>query len=114
VNAGKGVDDKAYVVWVMEQVFGRRRERVTGPCALLDLCFCTPVHNRRGAGKKLVEWGTKRADELGLKSFVEASFPGRRLYEGCRFEVKEAVSLDKGYGKVEYLWMEREPRPLPN
>ena len=114
MNAGKGVDDKKYVEWVMEEFFGRRRERVTGPCALLDICFTTPEHHRRGAGKMLVQWGTGRADELGLKSFVEASFTGRRLYEGCGFEVREAVSLERGYGKVEYYWMEREAREVAN
>lgn len=53
-----------YVQWIMEEFFGRRRERVQGPAVLLDMCFCDPMHHRRGAGKQLVEWGCQKADEV--------------------------------------------------
>jgi len=87
---------------------------------VLDICCTAPKHHRRGAGKMLVEWGTRKADELGIKCVVEASYPGRRLYEGCGFEIVEDVKLDGGkvkeewkdYGVVGYGWMERKPRRL--
>jgi GNAT superfamily N-acetyltransferase len=115
-NAGKGVDDREYVSWVMEEFFGRRRERIQSAAALLDVCYCHPGWQGRGAGKLLVRWGTQRADELGVKGFVEASYEGRRLYESCGFVVKEHVLLKGGevkeewgdYGEVGYNWMERE------
>ena len=117
-NAGKGVDDKLYVEWVMDQLFGRRREGVQGPAVLLDICYTSPTHHRLGAGKQLVQWGTAKADELGVKAFVEASYTGRRLYESCGFEVKEHVLLKGGeaksewkdYGELGYYWMEREAK----
>jgi len=114
-NAGPGVEDKEYVAWVMGEVYRRRRERMSGRAALLDICFTDPEYHRRGAGRMLVEWGTRRADELGVGCFVEASKVGRRLYEGCGFVEKEDVVLEGGrareewgkYGMVDYLWMER-------
>lgn len=118
LNSGAGSDDHTYVSWIMEQFFGRRRERVQGPAVLLDMCFCAPSYHRRGAGKQLVQWGTKKADELGLTAFVEASLTGRRLYESCGFVVMEDVCLEggkvkeewKGYGQVEYKFMVREKK----
>jgi GNAT superfamily N-acetyltransferase len=118
LNVGAGSDDQEYVEWIMEEFFGRRRERVKGPAVLLDMLFCAPTHHRRGAGKQLVEWGTKRADELGVTAFVEASFMGWRLYESCGFVVTEDVCLEGGkvkkewkeYGLVEYKFMVKEKK----
>jgi GNAT superfamily N-acetyltransferase len=66
-NCGLGVEDKEYVAWVLSQIHRRRRERLTGPGALLDLCFTAPQYQGKGAGRLLVEWGTRRADEMGVK-----------------------------------------------
>jgi GNAT superfamily N-acetyltransferase len=62
-NAGPGVEDYEYVKWALEEMNWRRRERFRGPGAMLDLLFVAPAHHRRGAGKLLVQWGTKQADE---------------------------------------------------
>lgn len=120
VNAGveAGVDDKEYVEWIVTQFEGRRRERMLGPCVVLDMCFTHPDYHRRGAGKMLLEWGTKKADELGVKGFVEASIDGRQLYEKYGFVVTEHVRLRGGdqreewkeYGEVAYYFMERAVR----
>lgn len=64
----------------------------------------------------MVQWGTQKADELGLKCFVEASYFGRPLYEKFGFVVGEHVLLQGGkvreawrdYGDIAYYWMERE------
>ena len=65
-----------------------------------------------------MQWGTQRADALGLKAFVEASLMGRRLYEANGFAVTETVILVGGKERddwqeredVEYLFMEREAK----
>ncbi|KUJ09113.1 uncharacterized protein LY89DRAFT_690644 [Mollisia scopiformis] len=108
-------DDEEYVSWVVEQVYGRRGERVAGPAVLLDSCFVDPEYHKRGAGGMLVKWGVDKADELGVRGFVEASAKGRRLYESQGFREIEDVKLRGGevraswetYGEVEYWFMER-------
>ncbi|KAH8781898.1 acyl-CoA N-acyltransferase [Hyaloscypha finlandica] len=108
----------AYVSWIMEEFMGRRRERNQGPAALLDICYVHPDWQGRGAGKLLVQWGTEKADELGLRTFVEASYFGRPLYEKFGFVVGEHVLLEGGnvkeewreYGQIGYYWMERQER----
>jgi len=115
-NAGKGVDDLEYVSFVMDEFMRRRRERVQGPAVLLDMCYTHPGSQGKGAGKMLVKWGTEKADELGLKCFVEASYLGRPLYEKFGFVTGEHVLLDGGkvkeewreFGEIGYYWMERE------
>ncbi|CZR53747.1 uncharacterized protein PAC_03627 [Phialocephala subalpina] len=118
-NFGNGAaDDKEYVEWVMEEFFERRRERIVGPAVLLDVCCTDPEYHRRGAGKMLVRWGTGKADELGVKAFVEASPEGRRLYESCGFMMVEDVVLRGGkvnkkweeYGEPDWGFMVREKR----
>ena len=44
-----------------------------------------PEHQRRGAGRLLVQWGCSRADKAGLPGFLEASDAGRPLYESFGF-----------------------------
>lgn len=115
-NAGKGVDDLEYVSFVMGEFMGRRRERVQDPAVLLDMCYTHPGWQGKGAGKMLVKWGTEKADELGLKCFVEASYLGRPLYAKFGFVVGEHVLLDGGkvreewreFGEIGYYWMDRE------
>jgi GNAT superfamily N-acetyltransferase len=117
-------DDKAYVSYVLENFFDRRRKRITGSAAILDVCFTDPEYHRRGAGKMLVNWGTAKADELGIRAFVEASPEGRRLYESCGFEVVEEVELRgndeekggrkewEGYGVADWIFMCRPAKKV--
>lgn len=41
----------------------------------------------------LVEWGTKKADELGMESFVESTLAGKPLYESCGFMTMNKFKL---------------------
>ncbi|KAK5016299.1 hypothetical protein LTR39_002154 [Cryomyces antarcticus] len=113
----EGSDRQKYAQWVMDEFLGRRIERMQGPHALLDLCFCHPSYQRRGAGTQLVRWGCRRADELGIPAFVEATATGTRLYEQNGFIVTEAVRLhdSERWGKdrtpVVYNFMWRPPKP---
>ena len=47
--------------------------------------FVSQESRRQGVGRKLMEWGIKIADELGLESFIEASQDGIPLYLGFGF-----------------------------
>ena len=44
----------------------------TSPLPLvIQYCFVSSRHRRRGAGRLLMEWGCKLADEMDLEAFVE-------------------------------------------
>lgn len=42
----------------------------------------------------MMKWGTKKADELELESFVESTEDGQGLYEAHGFKVFEDFNLD--------------------
>lgn len=41
-----------------------------------------------------MEWGMRRADELGLESYIEATAAGRLLYERCGYRSVARVDVD--------------------
>ncbi|KAI1268032.1 hypothetical protein F5Y18DRAFT_424344 [Xylariaceae sp. FL1019] len=55
---------------------------------ILELLAVHPEHQCRGAGSKLVSWGTDQAMKLGVKSIVEGTPAGRRVYEKCGFRAE--------------------------
>jgi GNAT superfamily N-acetyltransferase len=61
---------------------------------VLNFCFTHPKHRRRGVGRLLMEWGIKKADELGLPSYIEATDIGLKLYEANGFKVEGELDLD--------------------
>jgi GNAT superfamily N-acetyltransferase len=72
-----------------------------------------PAFQGRGAGGLLVEWGTKKADELGLPAYLESSPKGHRVYERYGFKDLEVFYFDVapygGTGVYEEPLMIREP-----
>ena len=40
-----------------------------------------PAHRRHGAGSLMISWGNTKIGEMDIESFIEASEPGRGLYE---------------------------------
>jgi GNAT superfamily N-acetyltransferase len=83
------------------------------PLSYLMILVTTPAHRRRGAASLLIEWGTQRADERGLKCVLMASEAGLGAYLKHGFKVVREVEMDlRPYG-VEATelrrWMIREP-----
>ena len=55
-----------------------------------------PEHQGRGAGKILIEWGLKKADEEGLRCYLCATRMGLNLYKKVGFEMVKSVTFDMG------------------
>jgi GNAT superfamily N-acetyltransferase len=53
-----------------------------------------PAFQGRGAGGMLIEWGTKKADELGLPAYLESSPEGHRVYQRYGFGDLEVLDFD--------------------
>jgi GNAT superfamily N-acetyltransferase len=60
----------------------------------LHMLHADPAFQGRGAGGMLVEWGTKKADELGLPAYLEASPKGYRVYQRYGFKDLEVLEFD--------------------
>jgi ribosomal protein S18 acetylase RimI-like enzyme len=80
----------------------------------LHMLHTDPAFQRKGAGKLLVEWGTKKADELGLPIYLEATQAGFGLYKRHGFEEIDVFDLDLdkygGTGVFRAPLMMREPK----
>ena len=75
-----------------------------------------PGWERRGVGRKILEWGLREADEMKLPCFISASPKGKGLYERLGWVEVGRVSIDEGdfggeRGRVHATsCMIREPR----
>lgn len=74
-----------------------------------------PKHQRRGAGRKLLKWGTDLADESRvLPCYLEASEMGQPLYRSLGFRDVETLDMDLGKwggeGIYHHYVMYREPQ----
>ncbi|PQE05025.1 hypothetical protein CJF30_00004809 [Rutstroemia sp. NJR-2017a BBW] len=113
-------EDKQFVQHLTTEFMRKRRAAVEGErgnLVSLDILCVDPAHQRRGAGRQLVKWGTKIADDLGFtvsilipnlyfllclwndgmngrtntaeQAVVESSDKGRGLYASEGFEFVE-------------------------
>lgn len=74
------------------------RKRVIGgkPHCLLRWLETEAEYRKRGAATQLVTWGSKKADELGIPCYLEASDEGKPVYEKHGYVEVGEFSLDIG------------------
>ncbi|KAH9896248.1 acyl-CoA N-acyltransferase [Xylariomycetidae sp. FL2044] len=74
--------------WDMrEKLLGKRRYAYVSTMAV------HPDHQRRGAGRLLMQWGMDVAEKMGLPVYLESTEPGYPLYQHMGFERLTHVSL---------------------
>ncbi|KAL8952776.1 MAG: hypothetical protein Q9222_001323 [Ikaeria aurantiellina] len=90
-------DDKEFSRLLHEQQMryriGASRE-ANGHLLVLDSLAVRAEHRRKGVGSKLIQWGTKIADEMGLDAVVEASMEGAPVYKKHGFESMGKMTYD--------------------
>ncbi|OAL50381.1 hypothetical protein IQ07DRAFT_587051 [Pyrenochaeta sp. DS3sAY3a] len=83
------------------------------PYLMLNSFATHPEHQRRGAGKMLLEWGLRKADAEGRRTYLDATEVARPLYERNGFRVVRATEWDRvpwgGEGRDVHSHMVREP-----
>jgi GNAT superfamily N-acetyltransferase len=78
----------------------RREAMGRRPYYFLSILATHPDHHRKGAGGKLVKWGTDLADEQGIECYLEASIEGRLLYERLGFRVVKEMPFNlRNFGR---------------
>lgn len=63
-----------------------------------------PVHQRRGLGRLLVQWGLDRAQEEQASVALDASLHGIGLYEALGFRTVDTVEVVPGLKVPSMLW----------
>ncbi|KAF1850857.1 acyl-CoA N-acyltransferase [Cucurbitaria berberidis CBS 394.84] len=74
----------------------KRKKEIMGdkPHLYLHMLHTDPEFQGRGAGGMLVDWGSKKADELGLPVYLESSIKGHRFYQKHGFEDVDIFKVD--------------------
>ncbi|KAF2794483.1 hypothetical protein K505DRAFT_407495 [Melanomma pulvis-pyrius CBS 109.77] len=114
------VDDREYMARLWRDYVVPRTKSIEDSAGkgifVLELLAIHPEYQRLGAGAALVKWGTKAADDKGVKAVVEGTPVARRLYEQCglvaeieemRFDVGEKFV---GRRKPNLIFLSREPK----
>ncbi|KAG7005162.1 hypothetical protein G7Y79_00021g050290 [Physcia stellaris] len=90
--------------------------RVSEPHWMLANLATRPEHEGRGAGSMLIRWAFPRADEMGVKCFVDSSAVGYPVYKKRGFVDVGIMEVDfdryeggKGMGVQKWVAMMREP-----
>lgn len=73
----------------------------TQPHIFLASLVTHPDHERKGCESLLLDWGLTKADELGLRVYLDATNVGKGLYEKKGFRVVREVPLDLSQFGVE-------------
>ncbi|KAI1335035.1 hypothetical protein F5Y15DRAFT_259758 [Xylariaceae sp. FL0016] len=58
-----------------------RSKAAQRPHIYLFIVFTHPVYRRKGVGQQFMSWGMKKADDMGLELFLDATPCGMPLYE---------------------------------
>lgn len=111
-------EQKACAIYLSRQIFAENREAVlvsNGNLVALRTLAVDPAHQRKGVGAALVEWGTRRADEMGVEAVVESSAFGKGLYEKHGFAYTKQITIHvpekwKQWDGQGFAWLVRPKR----
>ncbi|KAL8651851.1 MAG: hypothetical protein Q9210_003025 [Variospora velana] len=115
-----GQDEKEYAQYLFREYLGPRRAAIKaygGHLVSLDILTVDPKHQKRGAGRMLVEWGTAIADKMGVVTVVEATKYAIPLYQSAGFEIVHHHVIDlpdhwAGRDKQTFTWMIRPKKAV--
>jgi GNAT superfamily N-acetyltransferase len=97
------------------KIYAEYRKKHLGnrPYVLLHVLATRPEFVRQGVGKKALEWGIAKSEEMGVPMWLEGSPQGVGLYKKVGFEVVDTLPWDaRDYGYHEaltHLCMLRQP-----
>ena len=97
--------------WGFEAVMREHLKREEG-YMWLNFLAVEPDFQRRGVGRRLMEWGIKKADGEGLKVGLVASPMGEKLYESVGFRHVGWLIMGPVEGKAMVRWPGGEEKEI--
>lgn len=112
-------EEQAYQEHLAQEMFKERNAaimRTNGNVVSLDILAVDPACQRQGVGHALVEWGARKADEMGVEAVVESSVFGKGLYlkHGFVFIKDVVLPVPEKWAdreKQKYAWLVRPKNP---
>ncbi|KAF2815720.1 acyl-CoA N-acyltransferase [Mytilinidion resinicola] len=102
----EGSEEKLWAEKLIGGLKGFLKEKMTRPHLELDQLIVDPEHRRKGIGRMLINWGVKKADEMGVETVIESVPYAVPAYEHCGFECVEEVPLDFAIPNPSEKWEE--------
>lgn len=79
----------------------------------LFLVYIHPAYRRKGLGQQVMDWGIRKADELGYDIFLESTPYGRSLYEANCFKYIEEYVTHPQTEDPDEKWKEIDEKVGP-
>ncbi|KAK4501097.1 hypothetical protein PRZ48_006903 [Zasmidium cellare] len=100
----EGADEK-----LCNETFGawaRRKTELMGRRGFwyLEIIATDPAYQGKGAGSSMLRWGTQRADEQNVESYLEASPDAVALYKKFKFEEADKIDTFIDNERVKATW----------
>jgi GNAT superfamily N-acetyltransferase len=124
----EGSDEKAFAERLIGGLRGFVAERVTRPhvgenflsglgisssrSSELGQMIVHPDYRRHGVGRMLIEWGTRKADELGVETIVVSVPFAAPVYEKTGFGRIERIDIDFDVAEPSEKWKEYQAEDL--
>ncbi|KAK4695262.1 hypothetical protein P7C71_g2459, partial [Lecanoromycetidae sp. Uapishka_2] len=99
-------EDREFANKLLDDWLVPRQQTMNRPHMLIALLFVHPEHRRRGVARMLLDWGTRKADELGIEAFVEATDAGKPCYESSGFVYMHTIYLNPTRRNPSKRWKE--------
>lgn len=74
-----------------EEIMGKEMPYLT-----LETLVAHPDHHRRGAGRILLDWGVRKAEEQNWQMYLSATPIGFKSYERVGFKTVKEITFDRG------------------
>ena len=74
----------------------------------LNIIFTHPHYRRKGAGDLIMQWGLKKADEMGVEMWLDATVYGIPLYKKYGFRIVHENTLHPKTDKPNDEWKKIE------
>ncbi|EEP79695.1 predicted protein [Uncinocarpus reesii 1704] len=111
---------REYATKLFAQLDAPRAKMARRPHLFLNIAFTLPEYRGHGVGRMLVEWGTQKADSLGVECWLDASPHGQPVYEKQGFVYimdqylapemdEENMSVEE---KKELKWLRETMEPI--
>ena len=80
---------------------------------VLNIIFTHPDYRREGAGDLILEWGIRKADQMGVEMWLDATVYGVPLYKKHGFEVINENKLHPETENPDDQWRKIEHELMP-
>ncbi|KAJ4351511.1 uncharacterized protein N0V89_006854 [Didymosphaeria variabile] len=109
----EGSDERLFAEKLIGGLLGFVAERVARPHVVLSQMMVHPDYRRQGVGTMLIQWGIRKADELGVETVVEAVPYAAPVYEKTGFGRVEQIDIDFTIDNPSDTWKKYQSKTCP-